>query len=1455
VRLKLSVEHRGDVHDVLVVADANTTVGAVIERIEHQLGAVESFDGQSTGLMVNAGTPRERVLTTEQPLGDGGLRSGDVVAITTSAQSSASASAPVATLQVISGPDAPREFALHAGTNYLGRDRAADIRLSDPLVSQRHAKINVTDLIEVIDDGSSNGIIVGGQAVDRSIVRPGSRLAFGDTEVTIALTAVKAGNESANEIAFNRSPRLDPLYAGIELVAPEPPKPPSPPRFPIVSLIAPIMMAGMIYTVTRNVTSLLFVALSPLMMIGGWFENRRSGGKQFEQAKAQYRSAVLDLSVQLEYAADLERAGRRAEHPSAAEIEEATRDLSDLLWTRRPEHDSFLCCRVGLGSRPSRNSVEMPRSKNTTPELWKELTDVVGQFSIIDRVPVVARLADVGNIGICGPQLASEPVLSNVVGQFAALHSPAELVIVGIASESAANWDWLKWLPHTGSEFSPIEVGHLASNTTDANTLVSAVEEVIEDRQSKDGDVPLPVILVVVGDDAPIERARLVQIAERGPSAGVHVIWHAVSRQRLPAACRIFIDSDPVEPFQIAGIVPGGDGITDLEAETIDAGSIAALARRLSPVSDSGTRADDQTDLPRSVSFLELAGPELGSDVDAIIESWRANNSLPLDPSAPRPKRDNTLRALVGQGPAGPIHLDLRTQGPHALVGGTTGAGKSEFLQSWVLGMASMHSPSRVAFLFVDYKGGSAFAECVDLPHTVGLVTDLSPYLVQRALISLRAELHRREHLLNDKKAKDLFELEKRNDPEAPPSLVIVVDEFAALATEVPEFVDGVVDVAQRGRSLGLNLILATQRPAGVIKDNLRANTNLRVALRMADEADSDDVVGSKLAATFDPGIPGRGVVKTGPGRLTTFQSAYAGGQTTGEPPRPNLAIHPLTFGSGIAWEPPPEPARSQAPDVPTDIKRLVSTIAQSARQQQIPRPRQPWLPELSPTYSISELPGRRIDSELVFGVVDDPKSQAQPEIAFYPDSAGNMAVIGASGSGKSTFLRSIAIAAAQGYARGGPTHVYGLDFGSRGLQMLEELPHVGSIISGDDDQRVQRLLRELRATINARAELFGTVNADSIAKYRTAADRPDEPRILLLVDGVGAFRTAYEGSSATHHYWETFQSIAADGRAAGVHVIVSADRPGAISTSLSSSIQERLVLRLANEMDYLSVDVDPDGFSRNSPPGRGFIGGKEVQVAVLGGVSNVASQAEQVRELARAMLQAGLAEASPVASLPEEVSFSELPLMVNGLPSLGIWDETLKPIGFTPSGTFLVVGPPLSGRTTTVQSMVQRLAQVQSQMKFVLFGQRRSPLTDTLEWSHTANAPGDAADLASDLRSDVEAAEPNSFCFVIESVGDFLNGDADLPLQQLVKAARATGQMVIAEGETSSLAGSWPLLQAVKVNRAGIVLQPDQPDGDNLFKTAFPRVSRRDFPLGRGLLVAGGNSYRVQVGLPESAL
>ena len=335
-----------------------------------------------------------------------------------------------------------------------------------------------------------------------------------------------------------------------------------------------------------------------------------------------------------------------------------------------------------------------------------------------------------------------------------------------------------------------------------------------------------------------------------------------------------------------------------VSCESLDAGLAAQLARMLTPVVDVGKPLEDDSDLPRAVSYATLIGKDFLDNPAAVAERWTENNSVRAS-AVPNRKDNGTLRALVGSKGIEPLYLDLKNEGPHALVGGTTGAGKSEFLQSWVMGMAAAYSPDRVSFLFVDYKGGAAFADCLHLPHTVGLVTDLSPHLVRRALTSLRAELHYRERLLNRKKAKDLLELQREADPDAPPYLIIIVDEFAALATEVPEFVDGVVDVAARGRSLGLHLILATQRPAGVIKDSLRANTNLRVALRMADEDDATDILGVPTAAYFDPSIPGRGAAKTGPGRIQGFQTGYAGGWTTEKPQRPQIDIVEMAFGSG----------------------------------------------------------------------------------------------------------------------------------------------------------------------------------------------------------------------------------------------------------------------------------------------------------------------------------------------------------------------------------------------------------------------------------------------------------------------------------------------------------------------------------------------------------------------------
>ena len=771
--------------------------------------------------------------------------------------------------------------------------------------------------------------------------------------------------------------------------------------------------------------------------------------------------------------------------------------------------------------------------------------------------------------------------------------------------------------------------------------------------------------------------------------------------------------------------------------------------------------------------------------------------------------------------------------------------------------MAAGHSPQRVTFLFVDYKGGAAFADCVSLPHTVGLVTDLSPRLVQRALRSLNAELRYREHILNRKRAKDLLELEARNDPETPPSLVIVVDEFAALIQEVPEFVDGVVNIAQRGRSLGLHLILATQRPAGVIKGNLRANTNLRVALRMADSDDSTDVIGTTQAATFDPSIPGRAIAKTGPGRLSLFQAAYVGGITLGEEGPADVEIHDLDFGIGTAWEVGGGGAAASEieADTPTDIRRLVETIVNAADQAGVEEPRKPWLPELAGVYDLSGLPTQRTDEELTFGVMDKPDEQSQGTVSFRPDSDGSMVIFGTGAAGKSTALRSLAVAAGL-TARGGRCEVYGIDFGSRSLSMLEALPHVGSIIAGDDIERTVRLFRRLRAIVEDRAEEFSRVNSSTIVEYRKLAEKPDEPRILLMVDGFSAFRSAYEVGPNS---WllETLQNLAVDGRPLGIHVILTADRPGAVPAALASVIQSRLVLRLASVDDVLMAPgVPKDGLGDDTPAGRGFLAGEEVQVAILGGETNAIAQSLAIDQLARAMRRVDVPEAEVVERLPELVELSGLPVGSSDAPVFALGDDDLGPFPLRPRGIFLVTGPSGSGRSTAVATIVAALQRSGRAKRTAYLGHGRSLLSDPQRWSMSGRGASEVAEIASDLAVQIRSEDTGSVpdLVVLEGVGEFVNGEADFALVELLKACRTAGVFVLAEAESSDIAGSWPLLQEVRSSRQGIVLQPDQMDGDMLFKVTFPRLNRRDFPPGRGMHVANGKATKIQVAFVDGS-
>lgn len=1482
MRIKLTLRRPEDrLTDLEVTADATATVADVASALylaDPLRSEAEAPDGLTLQVQdpgAGPGANGVRSLDRQIDLIQAGLRSGSVVSIAHSsteyATRSESRGAAVALMRVLSGPEAGREYPLPSGSSVIGREGDLDIRIADPMLSKRHARINVGDSIEIVDLHSANGVVIGGEQVQRAVIGPADTVLIGQTSFSvIALHRLGGTAPSSPVVEFNRSPRVVPRFPYRPLKAPTPPKEPNPQFFPIFMLFAPILMGGFMFSITRSPFSLMFVFMMPMMATAGYLNRKFQQKKQLERQIKNFEEGLASLKRRVTAAQDLERAVRLVEAPSAADTVDAAFRLGRLLWTHRPEHNAFATVRLGLGVAESRVGIEMPGENDAIPKYYDMLDDMNEEYKRIAGVPIVADLRSAGNIGVAGGGEEADGVARAIVTQMFSLHSPAEMALAAITSRASRDmWQWLKWLPHTSSPHSPLPGDHLADTPGRGTSLLSRIEELIEQRSgaepaalrtplipdiTQDPEAPpeplIPNLVVIIEDDAPVDRARLVRIAEQGPDVGVHVVWSASNVAALPAACRTYVSVEEAVEGANAGHVRLGERYYPVAVETVSTEVAAGVARHLSPVVDAGVPIDDDSDLPRAISYLKLAGTQLGEDPGHIIERWKENNSLtPRDGSAPqRRKHDSNLRGLIGHNGQDSFHLDLRTHGPHALVGGTTGAGKSEFLQAWVLGMATAHSPDRVTFLFVDYKGGAAFADAITLPHAVGLVTDLSPHLVRRALTSLRAELHHREHLLNRKKAKDLVSLERTGDPEAPPSLIIIVDEFAALAKEIPEFVDGVVDVAARGRSLGLHLILATQRPAGVIKDNLRANTNLRIALRMADEADSKDILGDKMAAHFDPGIPGRAAAKTGPGRIATFQTGYAGGWTTDEPERARIDIVEKDFGTGEQWDLPAPPATEVTDPGPNDISRMVATIIEAADQAGVPDPRKPWLSELAEAYDLSLLPTRRTDEQLLMGVMDVPEDQAQPTVSYFPDRDGNMAVYGTGGSGKSSTLRTIAISAAS-TVRGGPVHVYGLDFGASGLTMLEELPHVGSIVSGDDEERVIRLLRTLRELIDERARAFARIRAGTVTEYRELADEPETPRILLLVDGMAAFREAYDYSNLTK-WFTTFVQIATDGRQVGVHVIVTGDRPNAIPTSLGSSIQRRLIHRMASVDDYAAFGEPKDMLDGASPPGRAILDGHEVQVAVHGGDANVAIQSREVTKLAQAMRRAGVPEAPEIRRLPERVELSSLRPVVDGAPVLGLADETLAEITYEPRGAFMVTGPMGSGRTTATLTIASGLAAMDSPMRLVRFSARRTPLTGLPVWDVEGSDPETVKDLAAQLRQTVEsgAVGEGRLALFIDGVADFTGTGVENDLDKLIRACTREGQFVVGENESASWSQAYVLAQPFKAGRRGLLLQPSDMDGDALLGTGLGRIRRADFPAGRGFLVFSGRAVKLQV-------
>jgi S-DNA-T family DNA segregation ATPase FtsK/SpoIIIE len=824
-------------------------------------------------------------------------------------------------------------------------------------------------------------------------------------------------------------------------------------------------------------------------------------------------------------------------------------------------------------------------------------------------------------------------------------------------------------------------------------------------------------------------------------------------------------------------------GLADLAVHSVDRLPYAVAAEFARDLAGLAT-ADGSDALPRAVRLAELATTGLRvRDDDTVTGSWS-------------PARDR-LQAVLGRTADATLTIDLCADGPHALVAGTTGSGKSELLQTLIVSLAMHHSPDRCSFLLVDYKGGSAFAEAATLPHTVGMVTDLDAQTTARALRSLTAELTRRESVLANHRVADVADLPPHVDLAR---LVIVVDEFATLAEELPSFVPGLVSIAQRGRSLGVHLVLATQRPAGVVSPEIRANCSLRVCLRTTDEADSRDVLGTPSAAHLPVDSPGRAYLRAGSAEPTLFQTARVASTA-----RPAAAAGPEV--RRWAW---PAPS-GRPPDAPTgesDLARLRRGIAARTEAARVRPPHRPWRPPLQDRIPPTALDGDEPDrpaTRLHIGLVDLPDTQRQVPLELDLADAGTWLAVGGPRSGRSTLLRTVL---REAVSRMDPDalHVHLIESGGGSLgREVAALPHAGTVVSGDDVLRTVRLVERL---------------ADEVAARRASLGGAAPTRILVLVDGVEQLTTLVE-EAVPGHGSAMLTRLFRDGAAVGVTSLLTADRavPGG---RLAGLARTRLVLPLADRADYAVAGIPPRAVPEHRPPGRALLGEDAVEC-------QLALPREPWRPLSTPVEPGRTPLCIPELSPDPVVSLTTSPELV-----IGPGGDEGRPLtlDLLRCRGLLVAGSSGTGRTGALEAFAQDLRG--AGFRLLWLGHRTEADPDDAEWV----APSDEAA----VRRWIHALDGRPGVVVADDVGTPAEFSG---LNALTGPAPRLA--LLAAGQPAQLAAHFQgPVAALRRARTGLLLCPGPGDADVL----GVRLPRMPLPVrpGSGWLVAGGRTERVQV-------
>ncbi|KAB1144189.1 cell division protein FtsK [Streptomyces luteolifulvus] len=1516
MRLTLTVvdPFGGGTADVVLDADPESTVGDIAQELAKQVGA--------TGAQVIPLGHHHQLPANNAPLVyvDGyavdpsatvvgsPLRDGAVVSLQDPAGCLPGEPTGLVELRVVGGPLAGFVHRLGVGRYDIGSGAASYVRIDDPEVGARALTLSVatdgTCQVAVHgDEKDKEAITLDGAPVDGDEWPLGGQIAVGNSLLELARytppNAALKWSDDGMALDYNRPPRLRPPERQTTFRLPSPPREYEARPLPWLMALTPLVGAVVAVVIFQRWYYLIMAGLSPILLFANYFNDKKHGRKSHAKQVKEYEEQKERIEKDAQDALVAERNDRRHAVPDPASVLSLGTGPRTRLWERRRTDRDHLLLRVGTGQLPSEVVLDDPEQDDHRRQVtWK-----------IEDAPVALSLRGLGVIGMAGPGDSARAMGRWAVGQTAALHSPMDVQFYLLSENSAqVSWDWMRWLPHakpgSGQDVNILigtDAETVGARIGELTQILDARKKAAEQNRGQGTSFSDPDIVVVWDGSRRLRSlAGAVRLLREGPSVSMYAICLDAEERFLPGECQAFVVAEPraeeydaqassvAQPQQAVGGFPsfqawhtggsepeqrqqteklrlrveeaGAERIKEVRPDFVSPAWCLRLARSLSALRDISGETEDSA-LPAASRLLDVLQLEPPTG-DAIVARWRMGGQSTM--------------AVIGESYDGPFGIDMRKDGPHGLIAGTTGSGKSELLQTIVAALAVANTPENMTFVLVDYKGGSAFKDCVKLPHTVGMVTDLDAHLVERALESLGAELKRREHILAAADAKDIEDyqdLVRRDPSHAPvPRLLIVIDEFASMVRDLPDFVTGLVNIAQRGRSLGIHLLLATQRPSGVVSPEIRANTNLRIALRVTDGGESSDVIDSPEAGHISKSTPGRAYVRLGHASLVPFQSGRVGGRRPGAADPQVL----MPWVGALSWEDlgraalvkPKAEAREE--EEITDLKVLVDAVLEANQELGIPAQHSPWLPALAETLLLDEIempavaqgPGKLPPAP--YGVEDLPADQARRPVVVDFSTFGHLMIGGAPRSGRSQILRTLAGSLARTHSTA-DVHLYGIDCGNGALNALTRLPHCGAVVGRNQTERVIRLVNRLKGELSRRQDLLAEKGYADIGEQRAAAPEDERlPHIVVLLDRwEGWVPTLGEVDHGA--LTDELTTMMREGASVGVHLVLTGDRTLLVGR-IATLTEDKYGLRLADRSDFSTLGIPARKVPEEIPPGRGYRNesGTETQFALLSEDTTGQGQAAALSAIGEAATarDAGVARSRRpfrVDSLPSRISFGEAWEMRDPEASgsrlwalAGIGGDEI--VGFGPDlsagvPTFVIAGPAKSGRSTVLMNFARSF--LNQGIRLVVAAPRQSPLrqldgTDGVLKVFT----GDDID-EDDFEELIDQASLEEPIAVLVDDGEILEDcDAESQMKRIVSRGAERGLALVIAGDEEDVCSGFSGWQVdAKKGRRGILLSPQESSSGDLIGVRLSRsmVGGQVAP-GKGMLHLGDGELRTVV-------